>query len=309
MKVLHTVPEKNVLKNPVITIGNFDGVHIGHQRILSTLSEIAGVRSGESIVLTFSSHPRRIITPDISIRHITSTDEKIALMERFHIDYMIFMDFSQDIAGLNALEFYNNYLVDRIGAKEIVIGYDHAFGKNREGDLGFLTRLSESSGIGITRIDEVILDSRPVSSTWLRDEITMGNFRAVTELLGRRYGIQGSVARGAGRGRTLGFPTANIAPHDPEKLIPGDGVYAVSVIINGKLHKPGMANIGNNPTFDQKERTIEVNIFDFDEDIYDAHITVEFHERIRDEIKFDGPDALIQQIKKDRAAALALIHG
>lgn len=308
MKVLSAIPDKQQLQNPVVTIGNFDGVHVGHQEILRRLAGMARERSGMSMVLTFSSHPRRLINPDISLKHIASFDEKRELMEGFGVDYLIVLDFARDIAGLDARVFYDDYLADRIGAQEIVIGYDHAFGKNREGDAAFLMGLSKTSGIGVTRVDEVLLDGRPVSSTWVRDEISGGNFRTVTRLLGRRYGIRGRVVQGARRGSGLGFPTANIAPLDDEKLIPGDGVYAVTVTMEGGVKKGGMANIGNNPTFSQAARTIEVNIFDFSGDIYGTVLEVQFHDRIRDEIRFPSPQDLARQLETDRIAAEKIIH-
>ncbi len=298
MKVIDGIPDKRLIIHPVVTIGNFDGVHIGHQKILTVMSELAREKSGQSLVFTFTSHPRRVINPDVALKHIATLDEKIDAMSRCNIDYMMLLDFSQDIASLNALEFFNHYFIEMAGAREIVIGYDHAFGKNREGNMDFLTKLSLTTGIGITRIEEVLLNQKPVSSTWLRNEITAGNMKIASMLLGKRYGIRGKVVRGYGRGRGIGFPTANIVPLDPEKLVPGDGVYAVSVFTGGD-EKEGMANIGFNPTYGNRDRTIEANIFDFNSDIYEEEIVIEFHEKIRDEKKFESPEALIIQIRKD----------
>ncbi len=308
MKVFTKLPEKLYFNCPVVTIGTYDGVHIGHRKIFRKLIEMAGCCCGESIVLTFSSHPRKLINPNAETKLITTTEEKLRAIEDFGIKYTILLDFSREIADLDARQFFHKFLVEKIGAKEIVIGYDHAFGKNREGNVELLMELSESTGIGVTRVDAEIYDSRPVSSTWLRQEILQGNIETANALLGRKYSFTGKVIQGEGRGRKIGFPTANIISYDPEKIIPGDGVYAVFLNIGNGERKKGMVNIGYNPTFSQGKRSIEVNIFDFDHDIYGTDISIEFCGRIRSEIKFESPEELTEQLKEDKIRVLEMLE-
>jgi riboflavin kinase/FMN adenylyltransferase len=308
MKVFTKLPEKLYFNCPVVTIGTYDGVHIGHRKIFRKLIEKAGSRGGESIVLTFSSHPRKLINPDAETKLITTTEEKLKAIEDFGIKYTILLDFSREIADLDARQFFHRFLVEKIGAKEIVIGYDHAFGKNREGNVDLLMELSRSTGIGVTRVDAEIYDSEPVSSTWLRREILGGNIETANSLLGRMYSFTGKVIQGEGRGRRIGFPTANIISYDPEKIIPGDGVYAVVLNLGNGERKKGMVNIGFNPTFSQGKRSIEVNIFDFDHDIYGTDISVEFYCRVRSEMKFQSPEELTKQLKEDKIRIMRILE-
>ena len=308
MRVFEKIPEPGEFKNPVLTIGNFDGVHLGHQKILSTLLLRAEREKGEPVVLTFSSHPRKILQPGNRQKIITSSMEKARAIWDFGIRNIILLDFTPEIADMDALNFYNHILIEKIGVKHIVIGYDHAFGKNRQGNLEFLTEQSKRTGVDVTRVDEKKLNSKPVSSTWLRKEIENGNIHMAAKLLGRRYSIAGTVVKGVGRGsRQLGFPTANIMPEHPDKLLPKDGVYAVKVYLDDGTKKEGMLNLGCNPTFDAEERTVEVNIFDFDRDIYGAHINVEFHDWVRNEMKFPGPEELVSQITRDRSYIMNIL--
>lgn len=306
MKIYHTIPDnKNLFKNPVVTIGNFDGVHLGHQRIFSTLLSVAERQKGDALVITFSSHPRKVLNPEAHIHVITTSEEKVNAIFNMGIDNIILLHFTPEMANMLAREFYNDILITKIDIRELVIGYDHAFGKDRQGNMDYVSMLCRESGIGLTRVEEVMVDSQPVSSSWLRDELNSGNFPLAEKLLGRRYSLGGTVVRGAGRGRTLGFPTANIRLDDPDKLVPADGCYSVLVsLVNGTKYK-GMLNIGSNPTFAQGGRHIEVNIFNFTADIYDARITVEFVQRIREEVAFSSAEKLIKQLNNDRAAAMA----
>jgi riboflavin kinase/FMN adenylyltransferase len=301
MKIYHTIPDnKNLFKNPVVTIGNFDGVHRGHQKIFEKLLSIAREKEGDPVVITFSSHPRKVLNPEAHIRIITTSDEKVNAVFAMGIDNIIFLHFTPEMADMSAREFYDEILLKKIDSRALVIGYDHAFGKNREGNIDFLEKLSSESGIEVTRVEEELLDGEPISSSRIRGVIERGDMDTARNLLGRFYSLTGDVMRGAGRGAGLGFPTANIRPHDPDKIIPPDGVYAVAVSIEDRLEMPGMLNIGTNPTFGENERTIEVNIFDFSENLYDAVITVHFHGKIRDEIAFSSADQLVEQIKKDK---------
>ncbi len=299
MRVFREIPkDKNLFKNPVLTIGNFDGIHIGHQKIIKTLLAKAKEVNGEAIILTFDSHPRKILSPKNPPPIITSANEKIDVLQKHGICNIILLDFTLEIANTTAEEFYTE-LSEKIGLKEIVIGYDHAFGKNRQGNLEFLKDLEVKSGIKVTRVEEENLKEKPASSTWIREEILKGNVHLVDTLLNRSYSLYGHITKGKGRGKGLGFPTANIIPDDEDKIIPAKGVYAVKVKFLG-MEKLGMLNIGYNPTFGNTQKTIEVNILDYSGNIYDEHISVEFHQRLRDEIKFHNKEDLISQLEKDR---------
>jgi riboflavin kinase/FMN adenylyltransferase len=309
MKIYHHIPEhKNLFVNPVVTIGNFDGVHIGHRKILTALLKKAAEISGDPVVITFSSHPRKILNPEMPIKIITTTDEKVNAIYDFGIPNIILLNFTRQMAEMHAIDFYNEILVGKLDAKYLVIGYDHAFGKNREGNFDFLSELSSSTGVEITRIAEEDRYKHPISSTWIRREIESCNITRANTLLGWKYTLSGTVVRGRDRGKSLGFPTANIVPLHQDKIIPGDGVYAVRVIFADGARKDGMLNIGTNPTFSEKERTIEVNIFDFKDAIYDTTLTVEFHKHIRDEIKFDSKEKLIEQLEQDKTTAMRLLQ-
>ncbi|MCU0846326.1 MAG: bifunctional riboflavin kinase/FAD synthetase [Spirochaetes bacterium] len=308
MKIYHNIPDnKNLFKNPVVTIGNFDGVHLGHIKIFSTMLDIAKKKSGDPLVITFSAHPRKILSPEINIKILTTTEEKVNAIFRLGITNIILLHFTREMADMTAYDFYNDVLLTRLDIKDLVIGYDHAFGKNREGNLDFLSRIAARTGIGITRVEEELFESRPVSSTWLRSEIEKGDMATAAELMGRNYSIKGTVVKGVGRGRNLGFPTANIQADSPDKILPRDGVYAVIVILDDRSRYGGMMNIGKNPTFSGQERSLEVNVFEFNGDLYDREITVEFLARIRDEKKFGSADELAGQMRLDMLTAQNII--
>jgi riboflavin kinase/FMN adenylyltransferase len=307
MKVFNEIPDrKGVFNNPVLTIGSFDGVHLGHRRILNTLLHTAKQKGGDPVVLTFDNHPRKILFPGTPPKILTTKNEKIKALAGCGIENIIVLQFTREMAEMHAIDFLNNIVFDKLGVLDIVVGYDHAFGRHREGNIDFLKKLSKERGFGVTRVDHKDYESRPISSTWIRTEIEDGNIIFANELLGRRYTLFGKVVKGEGRGRRLNFPTANVLPDDQDKVIPKDGVYAVTVDI-GSAKMGGMLNIGTNPTFANALRTIEVNILDFERDIYGADIELEFHERVRDEIKFSSPENLIRQIKKDQAAITQIL--
>jgi riboflavin kinase/FMN adenylyltransferase len=308
MKIYHHLPEhKNVFVNPVVTIGTFDGVHRGHRKILSALLEVSSRESRDPVVITFSSHPRKVLRPEIDVKIITTTEEKINEIYDFGIPNIIVLNFTKRMAGMTAIDFYNDVLISKLDAKTLVIGYDHAFGKDRTGNYDFLAHLAAQTGVEIIRVTEENLDSNPVSSSWIKREILGGNIDKANILLGWCYSISGSVIRGKGRGRGLGFPTANIVPVNPDKVVPADGVYAVRVELEKDVVKDGILNIGKNPTFHDEARTIEVHILDFNGAIYDAPVTVVFHKRLRGEIVFDSKELLIEQIKRDRIEALKVL--
>src|SRR4030043_66697 len=207
MKIYHHIPEhKNLFVNPVVTVGNFDGVHIGHRKILSALLEKAAEKSGDPVVITFSSHPRKILNPEMPIKIITTTDEKVNAIYEYGIPNIILLNFTRQMAEMHAIDFYNEILVGKLDAKYLVIGYDHAFGKNREGNYDFLSELSASTGVEITRIEEEDRYKHPISSTWIRREIESGNITKANTLLGWKSPFSGTVVRGRDRGKSLGFP-------------------------------------------------------------------------------------------------------
>ncbi|MFW5771219.1 MAG: bifunctional riboflavin kinase/FAD synthetase [Spirochaetota bacterium] len=301
-------PDEIDFNNPVVTIGSFDGVHLGHRKIFSRVSEIARQKNGEAIVITFTTHPRKILTPQTPPRILTTAREKIRAIENCGMDHIVMLPFTRELAKLSAHDFLHNIVFYNFGKSHIVIGYDHAFGHNREGNFEFLTQASQREGFDVTRVDPMDMGSKPVSSSWIRTEIEDGNVEEANRLLGREYSVSGMVVEGVGRGRTIGFPTANIVPDDEDKVIPRDGVYAVKVDMEGGQTHDGMLNIGTNPTFSNLERSIEVHILDFTQDIYKQVIFIRFVKRIRDEIKFSSVDDLMTQLKKDRETSLKILR-
>jgi len=300
LRIFNEIPDNNGLfKNPVVTIGNFDGVHIGHRKIIKKLISSAYEHNGIPIVITFRNHPRTLFHPESVYSMITTIEEKQMALHLLGINNIIMLNFTKEFSNLSAEQFYSDLLIGKLKVKEIVIGYDHAFGKNREGNIDYLMKLSERTGIIINRVEEEVCDNEVISSTLLRGEIDKGNMKMAAELLGRNYSLTGKVIKGAGRGKGLGFPTANILPDYPDKIVPGNGIYAASIIFKDGSFFYGMLNIGYNPTFNGKERSIEINIFDFNKDIYNEIVTIEFFEKIRDEVKFDSPESLKAQIKMD----------
>ncbi len=308
MKIYNDIPEnKKLFNNPVVTIGTFDGVHIGHQKILGKLREVAARLHGEGVVITFSNHPRKVLYPEQSTKILTTSEEKVNAIYALGISNIILLDFTADMAKMTAHDFYSSILLKKLDLKGIVIGYDHAFGRNREGNYDYLKQITDNTDIVIARVDEEDFHTYPISSTWIRNEIEYGRIARANELLGRPYALKGTVTRGAGRGKNLGFPTANIVPENPDKILPGDGVYAVSVILNDGSRKNGMMNIGNNPTFPNSDRTLEVNIFEFNGSLYETTLTVQFHERIRDEVKFRSTDELVNQMNNDKRTVVRIL--
>jgi riboflavin kinase/FMN adenylyltransferase len=300
LRVFTEIPENNGLfRNPVVTIGNFDGVHMGHKKIINKLISSAEAHNGDPIVITFRNHPRTVFHPGSLCRMITTVEEKQRFLHQLGVNDIIMLNFTREFANLTAAQFFNGLLIGKLKVKEIVIGYDHAFGKNREGNIDYLMKLSESTGVLVDRVDEETCEDEVISSTFLRKEIDNGNMPAVERLLGRRYSLTGKVMKGDGRGKGLGFPTANIMPDYPDKITPGIGSYAVSIEFKDGSVYYGMLNIGSNPTFNCGKVTIEMNIFDFNKDIYDEVVTVEFYNKIRDVVKFDSPHSLITQLKQD----------
>ncbi|HHL52503.1 MAG TPA: bifunctional riboflavin kinase/FAD synthetase, partial [Flammeovirgaceae bacterium] len=271
--------------NAIVTSGTFDGVHIGHQKILNTLQDIAAATGGETVLITYWPHPRLVLNPEAHIKLLTTFDEKSRVLEGFGLDHLIKIPFTKEFARTSSLDFIRNILVNGIGTHTLVIGYDHRFGHNREGNFESLKANAANYGFRVEEIPRQDVDNVGVSSTKIRKALWQGDIRTANAFLGWEYCLNGTVVPGAQRGRQIGFPTANIQINDPLKLIPADGVYAVRVILDNKLYR-GMLNIGNRPTVDGAQHAIEVHILDFDGNLYDRPIRIKMVARIRPEKRF-----------------------
>ena len=307
MKVYHHLNEFEPVKNAVVTIGTFDGVHLGHRKIIKRITELAAETGGESVILTFFPHPRMILHPeDQELKLITTIEEKAALLEELGVDHLIITPFSRDFSNQSAEEYIRDILITRIGTKKIVIGYDHRFGKDRKGGLDDLQRLSVEYGYEVIEIPEQDIHDVAISSTRIRQALLGGNIELANEFLGYPFYITGKVIKGDQIGRKLGYPTANLLVGEKYKLIPGDGIYAVKVHISDVVYK-GMAYIGHRPTINGMTRNIEVNIFDFNEDIYNTEVQMDFLNFVRADIKFPSLDDLVVQLGRDKIAVTALL--
>jgi riboflavin kinase / FMN adenylyltransferase len=310
MRVFRDLSNLPSFKNSVLTIGTFDGVHKGHQKLISRIKQLAEEINGESILITFHPHPRIVIHPqDKSLRLLNTIEEKIALLEKCGVDNLVIVPFSRDFSEQGAEEYISNFLVKNFQPKHIVIGYDHKFGKDRRGDYLLLENMKTRFGYSMEEISKEMLDDFGISSTKIRNALQNADISLANDLLGHSYTLTGTVVRGLQNGQKLGYPTANLQISDEYKLIPKTGIYAVRVYysplheITEVSNEPqtflGMLSIGYNPTFEGKEETIEVNILDFERDIYGEQLTLEFVDYIRDEKKFPSVEDLIEAIKED----------
>lgn len=307
MRIYHGTEELGNIPYSVVTTGTFDGVHLGHQRIIKRLKEVAAKEGGETVLLTFHPHPRTVLFPDSPLSLLTTPQEKTFLLEKAGIDHLVIIPFTKEFSQLSSEAFIRKILVNDTGTKKLVIGYDHHFGRNREGSFEHLKEFGPVYGFTVEEIPAKDVDSVNVSSTRIRKALESGNVRTANRYLGYEYFMSGVVVKGKQLGRTLGYPTANIEISDKAKLVPADGIYAVRVTHNGQLYG-GMMSIGMNPTVDGKHRTIEVNIFNFDNTIYGETLTVHFVNRIREEMKFNSLEALVKQIDSDKEISLRLLN-
>ncbi len=295
-------------KNAVITIGTFDGVHLGHMQIIKQLKEEAAKVGGTPVLITFYPHPKQVVASlKKPIFILNSPDEKYELLHRAGIDNIVVVPFNTDFANQPALSYISDFLVAKFHPHTVIIGYDHRFGKNREGDYKLLEEQADKFGYMVKEIPERILQDVTISSTRIREALLAGEIDTANEFLGYHYFFSGKVIEGNKLGRTIGYPTANLHIDDEEKLIPGNGVYAVNVEIEnipGMFR--GMMNIGVRPTVDGTKRVIEVNIFDFDKEIYGSKVKVYLKKRLRGEIKFNGLEELKNQLAKDKEQAVSL---
>lgn len=292
---LGDIPKRGLI-NPVLTLGNFDGVHLGHQAIFKQVVAWALNTGGSSVVFTFEPHPLKVLAPHRSPKLLSTFREKMEQIEAAGMDAVICARFTPEFASQNPDDFVREVLVDKIGAKAIFIGHDYAFGKDRQGDIPFLRAAGARYGFEVHVVDPVKVEGITVSSTKIRKLIMDGEVCLASKLLGRPYSIEGTVIPGHSRGREIGFPTANITT--PNELPPKEGVYAVTVEVEGKLYK-GAANIGANPTFGDETPSYETHIFDLSEDLYGKFLKMKFIKRVRDEVKFKSVEELVERIKKD----------
>ncbi|KQC02849.1 bifunctional riboflavin kinase/FAD synthetase [Pedobacter sp. Hv1] len=354
MKIYHQLSDFKKLSNAVVTIGTFDGVHYGHQKIVKRLCELAKSSGGESVILTFFPHPRMIIDPENQdLKLINTIKEKAEILANLGVDHLIITPFTRDFSNLSPTEYIKNILVDTIGTKQIIVGYDHRFGKDRKGGMAELEALSKTYQYNIEEIPEQDINDVAVSSTKIRKALLEGDVALAATYLGYHFAINGPVIKGDKIGRTIGFPTANIFVEETYKLIPSDGIYAVTIEMqeeesevhsqesevgsqkstvqsqksgveskglevesNSRLRTKdsrlqlykGMAYIGQRPTINGMTRNIEVNIFDFNREIYGQNIKMNFLKFLRHDVKFTGLETLTQQLHQDKLDTLAFFE-
>ena len=307
MKIYKSIDEYNESKNSVVTIGTFDGIHKGHQKIFNKLITASKQSNLSSVVLTFFPHPRVILNKYNDIKMIDTLDEKILHLDKIGIDSLIIHPFDKDFSLLTANQFIKEFLVDKLKIKHIIIGYDHRFGKGREASVTDLKNYSNDLDFTVEEIKAQEIEKITISSTKIRNSINEGDLITAQKYLGRYFKLTGKVVKGDGLGKRINYPTANIFIEENYKIIPKDGVYLIKTKIDNKLYS-GMMNVGHRPTIGSNDKSIEVHLFNFNQDIYDKLISVEIVLKIRDEIKFSSIEALKEQLLKDENYCLKLIN-
>ena len=307
MKVHYNIEALPVFKNAVITIGTFDGVHMGHRQVIDKLKSEA--INGETVIITFHPHPRKVVSSTIlGIRLINTLHEKIELLAQMDIDHLVVVPFTDAFANQSAEDYIKNFLIDKFHPHTIIIGYDHRFGRDRLGDYRLLEKNAGTYNYQLKEIPKHILEDISISSTNIREAILHSDITTADKLLGYDFFFSGIVVHGNKLGRTLGYPTANLKIADEEKIIPGNGIYAVYAQLQGASQKlKAMMSIGFRPTVDGKTRVIEINIFDFNQEIYDQVLKVYVKKYLREEVKFDGLEALVKQIDQDKVNSLKVL--
>jgi len=307
LKIFHSITEFKSTKKTIVTIGTFDGVHIGHQKIIEKLIKGAKNSEYESLILTFFPHPRMVLQGNSSIKLLNTIDEKSSLLEKTGLNHLVIHPFDKEFSNLSAEEFVKTILVDSFNIHKIIIGYDHQFGKNRAANIDDLILFGKKYGFEVEQISVQEIDSVSVSSTKIRDAIANGTMAVANEFLGYNYLLTGKIIQGKQLGRTIGFPTANLKIEENYKLIPKNGVYIVKSQLNKKTVF-GIMNIGVNPTVNGENLSIEVHFLDFEADLYDIEIAVSVIDKIRDEQKFTSIELLKAQIQKDKNYAISYIE-
>ena len=302
MKIVQNTSNFSDKEKTYVTIGTFDGVHFGHQKIIEKLIDEAKKAGKKSVVLTFFPHPRMVLQKDVSLELINTIEERATLLEKTGLDYLIIHPFSKEFSRMTALEFVRDILVNQLNISKLIIGYDHHFGKNREGNITQLTEYSHLYDFKVEEIPAQDIDDVSVSSTKIRRALATGNLKTANNFLGYNFMLNGNVVNGKKLGGKIGYPTANIDINESYKLIPKTGVYIVKSAIDEKTIF-GIMNIGNRPTVNGNHQTIEVHFFDFNQNLYDRNLTIELIYFLRDEEKFDSVEILIQQLKKDEKTA------
>ena len=308
LRIFSNLEEAKAISKPVLTTGTFDGVHLGHRKIIDRLNSAANEIGGESTLFTFAKHPRMVLHPeDHGLELLNTRDEKLMLLENAGLQNLIVQPFTEGFSRLSATEYVRDILVGKIGVSKLIVGYDHHFGRNREGDFSQLQEFSSMYQFDLEEIPAHEVENCQVSSTKIRLALSEGQVLLASKLLGSPYQLSGKIVKGDQLGREFGFPTANLALGEDYKLIPSNGVYAVRVYTDGKQAK-GMMNIGYKPTVSSsKQKTIEVHIFDWQQDIYGKEMNIELIDRIRQEIKFDSKDQLIARLHVDRTQAKSIL--
>ena len=307
MKVHYKLPSLPVFKNAVITIGTFDGVHMGHRQVLAKLKQEAINADGESVLITFDPHPRKIIqTASLPIKLINTLDEKVELLEEFGIDHLVIIEFNTAFAEQTAEEYIRDFLIRQFQPHTIIIGYDHRFGKNRAGDYKLLEKMAEVYHYRLKEISAHEMNEIKISSTRIREALMQGNMDDVNHLLGYTFFFSGKVEDGDKLGRQLGYPTANLKLLDDEKIIPGDGIYAVYATLENTKYK-GMMSLGFRPTVNGTKRVIEINLFEFDQDIYGKMLKVFVKRYLRAQVKYNSTEELVKQMAEDKKASLIIL--
>jgi riboflavin kinase / FMN adenylyltransferase len=306
MFIFDDLAEVPANKNTIITLGTFDGIHLGHNVILEKVIAASAREKARSMLVTFEPHPRNVLSKDFSLKILSTRREKIELLEKLDLDNIFFVKFTKEFALQTAEEFFQKYVIEGIGVKEIIVGYDHHFGKGRMGNLEMLKEIGSKHGFNVTVVDEVKLNDQTISSTKIRNALSAGDIELANSYLGRYYSFSGTVVEGDKRGRDLGFPTANIKLEEEFKMLPASGIYAVEVIIDSrKLY--GLLSIGTRPTFHTDGNIVpEVYLFDFEKDLYGDFVTVNLIKMLREQEKFSSPGDLIAQMKKDEEEGLKI---
>jgi len=310
MLLINSIDEIKRDLNSAITIGTFDGLHIAHQAIIRKTREIARINSGRSVIITFDPHPRKVIDGVNSPKMLMTLDEKIEMIEKLGItvDLLLVIPFTKEFSKLSSEYFFKEILFNKIGFNNLIIGYDHFFGKNREGNVEFLKRMKEKFPFNLSIVDKIVIDDSVVNSTRIRNFLLNGEIVKANKLLGWNYFLSGRVIKGDMRGRQLGFPTANLKINNTDKLIPKNGVYFIKIFLDKKQYF-GFLNIGFRPTFvESKDIFIEAHIFDFNENIYDKEIKIEFIEFLREEQKFNSAEELTNQLKIDKNKCFEILN-
>jgi riboflavin kinase/FMN adenylyltransferase len=306
MHIFNDLSNLPKVEDTILTLGIFDGVHLGHKKIFEKLKKKAALLNCRNLIITFSPHPRNVINGKGEIMLLTTTEEKIRLFEEIGIENLLILNFTKEFSQLSSEKFFKEYIIEKIGIKEIIVGYDHHFGKGRSGDVNTLRKMGIEYGFEVTTVEPFKINDEAVNSTKIRKALSEGNINTASAFLGRKYSFSGTVIEGDKRGRELGFPTANICIDDDEKLLPALGIYAVEFMFDDEKHK-GLLSIGIRPTFYSSGKIIpEVYLYDFHREIYNKKISVKIIDWIRAEEKFPSAEALVEQMQKDKIKGLEI---